>query len=292
MTFSMTKPFTSVLLVASSSLLLISGIGLVGCSSSNVQQETNKPTRVDSAQNKSVAAEASDEEAMQSDAIAENSVQSASGDERLGTKWGDEVDSVVTTVDLRRVSENPIEQMQVFYADKNYSGRTLNSMSMLAGKVNFSIATDNGALPLFRNSNKYYVRGQSGQAYQLVYSNDSDKTYEVVASVDGLDVIDGSAASRYSSGYVLSPHESLIIEGFRKNDNAVASFIFSKPTDSYAANSEAGSINNTGVIGTVFYELYDPNSSQSVHQSGRQPQQQSGQPQAFPGDNGYAKPPK
>lgn len=288
MTSSMNKPFTSVLLVASSSLFLISGIGLVGCSSPNVQQETNKPTRVDSAQNKSVAAETSEEEAVQSDAIAENSVQSASGDERLGTKWGDEVDSVITTVDLRRVSENPVEQMQVFYADKNYSGRTLNSMSMLAGKVNFSISTDNGALPLFRNSNKYYVRGQSGQAYQLVYRNNSDKTYEVVASVDGLDVIDGSAASRYSSGYVLSPYESLVIEGFRKNENAVASFIFSKPTDSYAANSEAGSINNTGVIGTVFYELYDPNSSKPRQQSGHQ----SGQPQAFPADDGYAKPPK
>ena len=280
MTFSMTKPFTSVLLVASSSLLLLSGIGLVGCSSSNVQQETNKPTRVDSAQNKSVAAETSDEEAMQSDAIAENSVQSASGDERLGTKWGDEVDSVVTTVDLRRVSENPIEQMQVFYADKNYSGRTLNSMSMLAGKVNFSIATDNGALPLFRNSNKYYVRGQSGQAYQLVYRNNSDKTYEVVASVDGLDVIDGSAASRYDNGYVLYLNDELVIEGFRKSQSAVASFIFSKPEDAYAANTDTGSIDNTGIIGTVVYELYDPTQPK--------PQQQ----QAFPADNGYAKPPK
>ena len=280
MTTSINTCSHKILFTASSSLLFASVAWLTGCSSPNLQKETSNPVQVDAAQSDSVAAEASDETTFQSDAIAEPSVQSVSSDERLGTKWGDEVDSVVTTVDLRRVSEYPVEQMQVFYADKNYSGRTLNSMSMLAGKVDFSISTDNGTLPLFRDSNKYYVRGQSGQAYRLVYHNNSDNTYEVVASVDGLDVLDGSEASRYSSGYVLSPHDDLVIEGFRKSENAVASFIFSKPDDSYAANSEAGSIQNTGVIGTVFYELYDPN------------HRRSNQPEAFPADNGYAKPPQ
>ena len=36
--------------------------------------------------------------------------QSAKGSERLGTQWGDDVDSHVTSVDLRRVSEAPIAQ--------------------------------------------------------------------------------------------------------------------------------------------------------------------------------------
>ena len=48
--------------------------------------------------------------------------------------------------------------------------------------------------------------------------------------------------------YVLYPHDSLVIEGFRKSDDAVASFVFSNPEDSYAANSDKGSIKNTGVI--------------------------------------------
>lgn len=211
----------------------------------------------------------------------DRSVQTASQSERLGTKWGDEVDSRVTTVDLRRTSRNPIEQMQLYYADKAYSGRALNSMSLLGGKIDFSITADNGnRLPLYRDSGHYYVQGQSGQAYRLVYQNNSNQTYEIVASVDGLNVIDGSQASRSGTGYVLNPNDDLVIEGFRKSQNAVASFIFSKPSDAYAANSDAGSINNTGIIGTVVYKLYDPSRSKPL------------QPQAFPADNRYAQPPR
>ena len=214
------------------------------------------------------------------DSTQERSVQTASQSERLGTKWGDEVNSRVRTVDLRRTSSQPVEQMQVYYADKDYRGRTLNSMSLLAGKIDFSVAADYGPLPIFRDSGNYYVRGQVGQAYRLVYQNHSSNTYEIVASVDGLNVIDGSKASRSGKGYVLNPQDSLTIEGFRKSQNAVASFIFSKPDDAYAANTDAGSINNTGVIGTVIYELYDPSRSQPL------------QPQAFPADKRYAQPPK
>jgi hypothetical protein len=115
----------------------------------------------------------------------------------------------------------------------------------------------------------------------LVYSNNSSNTYEIVASVDGLNVLNGSAASRYDSGYVLEPNDELVIEGFRKSQSAVASFIFSKPENAYAANTKAGSINNTGIIGTVIYELYDPTKPRTALQ-----------PQAFPSDSGYAKAPQ
>lgn len=212
--------------------------------------------------------------------INDSSVQTAVQSERLGTQWGDEVSSRVTTVDLRRAGNQPIEQMQLYYADKNYTGRALNSMSLVAGKVDFSVAADRGKLPLYRDNSNYYVRGQAGQTYRLVYKNNSTNTYEVVASVDGLNVIDGSAASRYRQGYVLGPNKELVIEGFRKSQSAVASFIFSKPENAYAASSASSSINNTGVIGTVIYELYDPTRSRAKPL------------QAFPGDNGYAKSPK
>ena len=98
-------------------------------------------------------------------------------------------------------------------------------------------------------------QGVKGKSYQLHYENNTAKTFEVVVSVDGVDVIDGSEASRSNSGYVLHAHDSLKIEGFRKSESAVASFTFSKPKDAYAANSENGSIQNAGVIGTVLYEL-------------------------------------
>ncbi|MBF0657360.1 hypothetical protein IPZ60_01240 [Psychrobacter sp. NG25] len=240
---------------------------LTGCSSGSNMQEQSTST-------------IQQEKSIQTDSVAERSIQDAAESERLGTKWGDDVNSEVTTVDLRRTNPEPIEQMQVRYADKSYTGRAVNSMSLLAGKVEFSAATDAGKLSLYRNAGNYYLQGQAGQAYRLVYHNNSANTYEIVASVDGLNVLDGSAASRYDSGYVLEPNDDLVIEGFRKSQSSVASFIFSKPDDAYAANTQSGSISNTGVIGTAIYELYDPTKPK--------PQQ----PQAYPADNGYAKPPQ
>ncbi|SNU80597.1 hypothetical protein [Neisseria zoodegmatis] len=206
--------------------------------------------------------------------------RSVRSSERLGTQWGDEVSSYVTQVDLRRTSETPIAETAVRYADKHYRGRGINEISLAAGKIGFFVESDSRRrLPIFRTEGQYFLQGKAGQAYRLVYRNHTDKTYEIVASVDGIDVISGKAASRYHAGYVLKPKGTLVIEGFRKSDSAVASFIFSKPADAYAANTPAGSIANTGIIGTVVYELYDPN-------------RRIGEPQPFPADNGYAPPPR
>ena len=254
---------------------------LAGCSSSPSMQKES----ADGAQ-ENTQAESQDRSAdRQANSVQAEAMQDAAESERLGTQWGDDVDSSVTTVDLRRVSDEPIAQMQVAYADKNYKGRSVNSMSLLAGKVKFSAASDNGKLPLYRDGSHYYLQGRAGQAYRLVYHNNSANTYEIVASVDGLNVLDGSTASRYDSGYVLEPNDDLVIEGFRKSQDAVASFIFSKPDNAYAANTDSGSIENTGVIGTVIYELYDPAKP-------KRPELKSKSPKAFPADNAYAKPPQ
>ena len=180
-------------------------------------------------------------------------------EERLGTKWGDDVSSYVTQVDLKRLSSSPIDETQIRYASKQFSGRSINSISLAAGKVSFSVVDDRGRiLPLYRDGERYYLSARDGQSYQLRYANTSSQTFEVVASVDGLDVLNGRKASRSNSGYVLRPYSSFAIEGFRKSNSSVASFIFSKPNDAYAANSASGSIQNTGVIGTVVYELKAP----------------------------------
>ena len=205
--------------------------------------------------------------------------------ERLGTQWGDEVQSSVQQVDLRRVGSQPLAEHVLYYSGKDYHGRSLNAISLAAGRVELSVRGDNRrALPIFRDNGRYFLRGKAGQAYRLVYKNNSDKTLEIVASVDGLDVIAGKAASRYLNGYVLRPHGTLEIEGFRKSNDAVASFIFGKPSDAYAANTDAGSVQNVGVIGTAIFELRDPN---------RAP---DGAANAFPADgerdNGYAKAPR
>lgn len=204
------------------------------------------------------SASQSQTEATSADA-AEAANNQVAADEKLGTKWGDEIDSHVTEVQLKRKSDSPLAETIVQYADKNYKGKTVNSISIAAGKVSFSVVDDHGnRIPMYRVGQSYYLSGREGQSYQLQYENNTAKTFEVVASVDGVDVIDGSEASRSNSGYVLHAHDSLKIEGFRKSESAVASFTFSKPKDAYAANSENGSIQNAGVIGTVLYELEAP----------------------------------
>ncbi|MFW1849773.1 hypothetical protein ACG9XR_04200 [Acinetobacter guillouiae] len=205
------------------------------------------------------SASQSQTEATSADAAAEAANNQVAADEKLGTKWGDEIDSHVTEVQLKRKSNSPLAETIVQYADKNYKGKTVNSISIAAGKVSFSVVDDHGnRIPMYRVGQSYYLSGREGQSYQLQYENNTAKTFEVVASVDGVDVIDGSEASRSNSGYVLHAHDSLKIEGFRKSESAVASFTFSKPKDAYAANSENGSIQNAGVIGTVLYELEAP----------------------------------
>ena len=230
-----------------------------------------------------VAMESSADNAMASKSVAQV--------ERLGTQWGDEVQSSVQRVDLRRVGSQPLAEHVLHYAAKDYQGRSLKSIALAAGRVELSVRGDNRrALPIFRDNGRYFLRGTAGQAYQLVYKNNSDKTLEVVASVDGVDVISGKAASRYHNGYVLRPHGTLLIEGFRKSDDAVASFIFGKPSDAYAAHTDEGSVRNVGVIGTAIFELRDPN-------RGRDARASDGAANAFPADGErdsgeYAKAPR
>ena len=202
-------------------------------------------------------------------------------EERLGTKWGDDLNSYVTQVDLKRLSNRPIDETQIRYASKQFSGGNINSISLAAGKVSFSVVDDRGRiLPLYRDGQNYYLSAIDGQSYQLRYSNTSNQTFEIVASVDGLDVLDGSRASRSNSGYVLRPYSSFAIEGFRKSNSSVASFTFSRPKDAYAANSANGSIQNTGVIGTVVYELKAP----QYHPAKNSKDGYAPAPNAFPAD--------
>lgn len=202
--------------------------------------------------------------------------------EQLGTKWGDEVTSQSTQVEAKRMTSEPIDETQVRYAAKTFKGKSLNAISLAAGQVRFTVEDSLGnPLPLFRAGQSYYVTAQDGQSYQLHYQNNSDNTYEIVSSVDGIDVLNGSSASRYNAGYVLEPHDTLVIEGFRKSAEAVASFTFSKPSESYANHNASGSIDNTGIIGTVVYELQPLNPPKPNPTYAPEP---TAKPNAFPGD--------
>ena len=206
-----------------------------------------------SADSSDVAAASTDSSDVTASADSNGNIQS---DERLGTVWGDEIHSVVDSVIATRKSAEPILTISIRYADKAFHGKSLNQLSMMGGKISMSINDDNGKpYPITRENQNYYLSAKKDKSYTLTYQNHTEHTYEIVSSVDGIDVLTGDSASVYHSGYVLYPHGTLNIEGFRKSDTAVASFTFGTPADSYANHNIQGDINNTGIIGTAVYEL-------------------------------------
>ena len=82
---------------------------------------------------------------------------------RLGTTWGDELQSQVTSVSATRIGNEPVVEVQLRYAAKAFTGKSLNSMSLATGKISFSVIDDqNKVLPLFRENNKYYLSTKEG----------------------------------------------------------------------------------------------------------------------------------
>ena len=257
-------------------LLVLSLLIIAGCSAPTVQK--SEAPSVDTQTEVATGSVAQDEKSYQS---------AAKSSERLGTQWGEGIGSNVTTVDLRRVSNNPVDMMQISYSAARQSGRQVQEGMIANGRIGVAVLNDrNGKWSMTQNGKNFYLKGTKGERYQLFYRNYSNKTYEIVATVDGLDVINGSAGSISNTGYVLYPNSTLTIEGFRKNSSEVAAFRFSAAQDAYAANTPAGSIKNTGIIGTAVFELYDPNKRTVT------PKPRTDEPKAFPADEkGYAPPP-
>ncbi|WP_058911042.1 hypothetical protein [Entomohabitans teleogrylli] len=204
----------------------------------------------------------------------------------LGTAWGDEVYSPVKSVEAQRKYSEPSDVTIIRYSADSYRHQDY-VYSMRKGDIEFAVRDASfRSMPIFRQrdnysgSVQYVIKGTPGQRYQLYFRNFSSwKNYEVVATVDGLDVLNGKPGSVNNNGYILNAGESLAIKGFRTSKQAEASFEFSAVGDSYVANSQHGDVNNVGTIGFAVFEL-----------RGKTLPPCEGQ--AFPADNsGYAQPP-
>lgn len=108
-----------------------------------------------------------------------------------------------------------------------------------------------GRLPTFQHEGRSFVMGTRGERYKIRVRNPSAERVEAVVSVDGLDAIDGRAASKDKRGYVIEPFGSVEIEGFRTSMDEVAAFRFSSVRDSYAGKK--GKADNVGVIGVAMF---------------------------------------
>ena len=187
------------------------------------------------------------------------------GEERqgLGTSWGETRDSVVRSVRFEREEpEGPVDVATLYYDD------AAGVQAMLPHPGGWaSVATDGvtaaGALrvrlvdaqgiplPHVRDGRRNYVVGREGARYAIEVHNGSGRRFEVVATVDGLDVFDGRAGSFAKRGYLIDPWGTLRIDGFRQNMAEVAAFRFGAVGESYAA--QTGSAANVGVVAVAFF---------------------------------------
>lgn len=120
------------------------------------------------------------------------------------------------------------------------------------GPYSLELVDDSGrVLPTFSHRERTFVLGVPGQRYRLRIRNGSGRRVEVVASVDGRDVVDGGMAAWEKRGYLVEPFGETTIDGYRLSGDAVAAFRFGSVRDSYAARM--GDARDVGVIGLAVF---------------------------------------
>jgi hypothetical protein len=179
----------------------------------------------------------------------------------LGTVWGEARRSPIREVLFERGAERPFSVASIHYNDLDgvkamaarAGARALEGSVPLADGLVASVLDEwSQPLPAVNVGGQLYVVGVHGARYMLQVQNHSARRCEVVASVDGLDVVDGQPASFDKRGYVIDPGRSVTIDGFRRSDEEVAAFRFGAVADSYAART--GSDRDVGVIGMAFFD--------------------------------------
>jgi hypothetical protein len=178
----------------------------------------------------------------------------------LGTEFGEYRDSRVFTSRFVRESRRPETTLSLGYND--WAGVDKAAGWRGADRTS-AIGTDSGALvvslldefgrplPAVDVGGRRYAIGEAGQRYQVSIDNHSGERWEVVVSVDGLDVIDGRTAAFHKRGYIVEPWSTIVIEGWRTSSDSIAAFRFGELHDSYAARK--GEARNIGVIGVAFF---------------------------------------
>jgi hypothetical protein len=182
----------------------------------------------------------------------------------LGTQWGETRTSRISMVSFERAdASSPFATAALFYNDEegaramsSTSGfrRTAPGMFTIAGGlVSIGLRDDGGRFFTgFTAGGRNYAVGDSGHRYSIVVRNNTNFRLEIVLSVDGLDVLDGKAASFGKRGYIMDPRGEIDVDGFRQSMDAVAAFRFGSVRGSYAA-LKTGDSRNVGVIGVALF---------------------------------------
>jgi len=181
----------------------------------------------------------------------------------LGTAFGESRPSRAKSVKFVRGGSAPVAVATLWYNDPD-GIRAMASTAgnrqeealvatVLDGMVAVHLEGENGRiLPGVVAGGRSYVIGHAEQRYVIVVENRSEHRLEAVASVDGLDVIDGRPAAVSKRGYVVKPNRSIRITGYRTSADTVAAFRFSSVRGAYSSRSGQGD-RNVGVIGVALF---------------------------------------
>jgi hypothetical protein len=179
----------------------------------------------------------------------------------LGTTFGEQVYAPISFTPFVRSASSPWAEVLLHYNDARgvdahaeYLGTRPQPLEVYAGHGELAVALVDDAgrtLPGLQANGRTLIVGADGQRYKIIVRNATTARFEIVTSVDGLDVIDGKPADPNRRGYIVDPHDVLVIDGFRTSDSNVAAFRFGRVADSYAARTSGD--RNVGVVGLAIY---------------------------------------
>jgi hypothetical protein len=216
----------------------------------------------------------------------------------LGTGWGETRESHVHEVSFERDGQSPFATGTLHYNDRSgvealaayhtaMAGGFMHDVPEAGGAITVSVVGQSGyPLDALKVGDRTYVIGHEGERYSIVLTNHTNHRFESLATVDGLDVVNGRPAALDHRGYILSPWAKLEIDGFRQSNDTVAAFRFSRTSESYAAQTSGD--RNVGVIGVAFFgergDSFQPWTFDELRQ------RDTANP--FPVDPRYAQPPR
>ncbi len=179
----------------------------------------------------------------------------------LATSWGEPRRSRVQMVSFERDDPDRPFAVSLLHYDDPDGVRALaprpvpfrgEDVPSAAGPLRVRLIDDRGIpLPTFWRGGLVLVEGCRGQRYAIEIVNGTRSRIEAVATVDGLDVMDGQRGSFAKRGYIVEPGQTYRVDGFRRSQWAVAAFRFGSVDESYAART--GDDTNVGVIGVAFF---------------------------------------
>jgi hypothetical protein len=142
------------------------------------------------------------------------------------------------------------------------AGATLESHEVILPRpgvmrVGMDVLVSGEPLRTIHHAGRTYVPvPRLGAEYTIRIWNHGPRRIAAVVSVDGLSVISGKPAAETGTGYIVDPHSSILIKGWRRSMDAVAAFRFVDREESYA--KAMGRPENIGVIGLVAFEEMAP----------------------------------